>query len=428
MLIDPGNGFLPLTPSRTNDFEFPLAHVSILPMVDIPQKNAPCDSDCNSCNDWFFNSPSGALRRAFVILSAVCLLSGSSAGQGSVLPESGKEKAADGEKSTISDNAETATETTDLLDGDFLKQWQIYNSDPATQASDVWKIVRDTPDAMPVLVCRGEPKGFVFTNNQFADFELTLEWKYPKDVNGNSGILVYTQMEPRIWPTSVQVQLHQPKAGSIFPSGDATTDNERNADPDLARPVNTWNECRIISRGGRIAVEVNGKKAGEISGARPAAGRIALQSEGSEVHFRQIHIRNLIPADPSTDASPLPPDLEKPSVSQDCSFIEFRRRGRKIHQDLNRKVNIHRTHSAVVGSALTYRWSMEHANFGGCRVCSRENHGYTGVSHSQLPEMWWYREPGGRAGISPVPVLRFPDSADDRFDGSHSADGCNPGF
>ncbi|MFO0977508.1 MAG: DUF1080 domain-containing protein [Planctomycetaceae bacterium] len=194
----------------------------------------------------------------------------------------------------------------DLLNGEFEKQWKVFSAEPAPS---VWKVVRETAESEPILVCSGEIKGFLATVERYDDFELKFEWKYPKDANGNSGILVYTQDEERIWPTSVQIQLHQPKAGSIFPSGDAMTDNTRDVDLNLARPVNTWNEGRIISRKGRLTVEINEKKAGEVTGARPSAGRIALQSEGSEVHFRHLKLRKLPPepAPPVTPEAPAAP-------------------------------------------------------------------------------------------------------------------------
>ncbi len=203
-----------------------------------------------------------------------------------------------------------ASDVVDLLTGEFEKQWKVFSAEPAPS---VWKVVRETPESEPVLVCSGEIKGFVATVDRYDDFELKFEWKYPKDANGNSGILVYTQDEERIWPTSVQIQLHQPKAGSIFPSGDAMTDNTRDVDLNLARPVNTWNEGRIISRKGRLTVEINEKKAGEVTGARPSAGRIALQSEGSEVHFRHLKLRKLppepaVPVTPESPASPPKPE------------------------------------------------------------------------------------------------------------------------
>ena len=193
--------------------------------------------------------------------------------------------------------------TIDLLTDDLSQHWKVFSSAPAIPDAPVWRVVREGDDKELVLICSGEPKGFLYTTESCSEFELTLEWKYPKDADGNSGVLVYTQDEPRIWPTSMQVQLHQPKAGSVFPSGDAMSDHSSEAEPDLARPVDTWNEGKIISQSGRLIVEVNGKKAGEVSGAKPFSGSIALQSEGSVVHFRRIRLRKLPVVAPEKSAN-----------------------------------------------------------------------------------------------------------------------------
>gem|GEM_PF-2226498 len=197
-------------------------------------------------------------------------------------------------------------ETIDLLTDDLTQRWKIFSSAPETPDMPVWKIMREGEDKELILICSGEPKGFLYTTKTFSEFELTLEWKYPKDADGNSGVLVYTQDEPRIWPTSIQVQLHQPKAGSVFPSGDAMSDHSSEAEADLARPVDTWNEGRIVSQGGRLSVEVNGRKAGEVSGAKPSSGSIALQCEGSLVHFRRIRLRKLPVVAPEKNGDVVP--------------------------------------------------------------------------------------------------------------------------
>ncbi len=213
-------------------------------------------------------------------------------------------KAAEDKKLEVGKNAATLVEhkaeAIDLLTEDLTKNWRVFSSSPPMPDAPVWKVIREGSgdDQEIILVCSGEPKGFLYTTESCSEFELTLEWKYPKDADGNSGVLVYTQDEPRIWPTSMQVQLHQPKAGSVFPSGDAMSDHTSEAEPDLARPVNVWNEGKIVSRGGRLSVEVNSKKAGEVSGAKPSSGSIALQSEGSVVHFRRIRLRKLSPVAP----------------------------------------------------------------------------------------------------------------------------------
>lgn len=191
---------------------------------------------------------------------------------------------------------------TSLLDEELPQRWKWFSSAPDVPLAAVWRIDRETGNNEPVLVCKGQPKGFLFTQETWTNYELQLEWRYPQDADGNSGVLVYVQDESRVWPTSIQVQLHQPKAGAIFPGGDAQSDNTtESTQPNLARPTGQWNECRIVSQGGRLSVEINGRKAGEITGATPSSGRIALQSEGSEVQFRRLKIRRL-PDDVSTES------------------------------------------------------------------------------------------------------------------------------
>ncbi len=187
---------------------------------------------------------------------------------------------------------------------DFPKGWLHFSSEPNTALNVTWQIARD-PDLSkdPVLICLGKPDGYLRTEKEYENFELTLEWKYPVDPNGNSGILLYTIEKDMIWPKSVQVQLHRPTAGSVFPSNGAKVDNPLPA-KDLSRPINVWNECVITSVDGKISVSMNGNKVGEVTGCMPQKGCVGLQSEGSEIHFRKFSIRHLPSADkllPSTE-------------------------------------------------------------------------------------------------------------------------------
>ncbi len=210
------------------------------------------------------------------------------------------------ERAATDEKPATASEdfpVVDLLAGELGQTWKCYNSDAAIPLSAVWKVAADGQEKEPVLICTGQPKGFLYTNEVYSDFELTLQWKFPDDANGNSGVLVYTQHEEKIWPTAMQVQFHQPKAGSVFPSGDAKSDNKTDR-MELAHPINTWNDCRIVSRAGRLTVEINGVNAGETTGSVPSSGSIALQSEGAIVHFRRLKIRKLQREDPKAPEKP----------------------------------------------------------------------------------------------------------------------------
>ena len=177
----------------------------------------------------------------------------------------------------------------DLLAESIEHTWQQFSSKENVALGDVWKIIEVENEKY--LKCVGEPKGFLYTKKKFSDFELTLEWKYTSDPNGNSGVLVYTQDEMRLWPVSMQVQLHQPKAGSVFPSDGAKGTSSDVAS--LAHEVGKWNSCRIVSQSGRLSVQINGKNAAEVAGCDPAKGYIAIQCEGSETLFRRLRVRDL---------------------------------------------------------------------------------------------------------------------------------------
>lgn len=175
-------------------------------------------------------------------------------------------------------------------------QWRFFSGKKDAVLSDTWTVGVDAESSQPMLICKGEPYGYILTTREFKNFQLGLDWKYPTDANGNSGILLFTTGDNRIWPTSLQVQLHQPEAGSTFPGGGAKSDNELRNLPLLAKPVNQWNQCLIVCQNGSVTVTINGQRVGEVTGCQPNQGAIALQSEGSEVHFRKMWIRELAPA------------------------------------------------------------------------------------------------------------------------------------
>ncbi|MGD9857386.1 MAG: DUF1080 domain-containing protein [Planctomycetaceae bacterium] len=198
-----------------------------------------------------------------------------------------------------------------LLSGEALsdENWSFISRDKESRLAGTWQVQQ--ADGEAVLICRGEPYGYLKTTRAFANFLLRLEWKFPADENGNSGVLLHTngQGKDKVWPTAIQVQLHQPVCGSIFPSGDATSDNEIRDVRDVCKSVNQWNSCEITSVAGRISVEMNGKKIGTVTGCHPHRGGIALQSEGAEVHFRRINLTVFADAD-----TPLQPVCQIPAA------------------------------------------------------------------------------------------------------------------
>jgi hypothetical protein len=64
---------------------------------------------------------------------------------------------------------------------------------------------------------------------------------------------------------------------------------------DLESPYGEWTRVECVCAGDRITVFVNGKRVNEASEVFPAAGRILLQCEGSEIFFRTVELHPLQP-------------------------------------------------------------------------------------------------------------------------------------
>ena len=240
------------------------------------------------------------LRTAAYLLAAACLLLAET-----LLLTSGSAQ----ETKRHDEKKKQEAKAEKLLDSPkFFEAWKFFSAQEGKKREDVWKILPEKFNGKEenVLVCLGKPFGYLRTIKGYENYEFSLEWKFPTDANGNSGILVHTDKEnDKVWPKSIQVQFHGPKAGSVFPIEGAKTENRLEAMM-KAKP-NEWNRCVVTCRNGTISVQMGKageklKKVGEVTGCMPAKGCIALQSEGSEVHFRRITLRKL----PKTEEKPKP--------------------------------------------------------------------------------------------------------------------------
>lgn len=181
-----------------------------------------------------------------------------------------------------------------LFDGKSLDAWKAVLADTDAKPADTWSITESG-----VLVCTGNPHGYVRTLKEYKNYVLKVDWRYIDNANGNSGVLTHCQMPDKVWPSCIEIQMHNPTAGTVFPLVDSKTDNESRA-RDKAKPVGQWNTFEITCNNGTIVVVLNGERVGEVTGATPAKGFIGLQSEGTEVHFRNVLIREL-PSEPARE-------------------------------------------------------------------------------------------------------------------------------
>lgn len=183
-----------------------------------------------------------------------------------------------------------------LFDGKSLAGWRTVL--PGAREPQDTFAVRDG-----VLACRGEPAGYIYTERQFTNFELTLEWRVAPGQPGNSGVLLRVQPPHKVWPRSIEAQLNAGDAGDIWNidefamSTDPTRTRGRHTVkllPSSEKPLGEWNRYRIRLDRGRCSLEVNGMLQNLASWCQELPGAIALQSEGAAIEFRAVVVREIL--------------------------------------------------------------------------------------------------------------------------------------
>lgn len=183
-----------------------------------------------------------------------------------------------------------------LFNGDDLEGWVNVNCAPET-----WTVREG------MIICTGIPTGILRTDRQYENFIFELEWKHlHKD--GNAGLFIHSDditAPGQPFSRSVECQIMDGNHGDVFAIHGAsmTRDNE---DPfyrigwmrtfpkeERANPYGQWNHYRVESRDGILTLAVNGKVVSRAFHVNPRKGYICLESEGSEVHFKNIRIKEL---------------------------------------------------------------------------------------------------------------------------------------
>jgi len=187
-----------------------------------------------------------------------------------------------------------------LFNGKDLTGWTAEFSKEGVKMEDVWRVEEG------LLKCSGKPSGYVRTQGEYENYVLALDWRWtPGGQGGNSGVLVHasTPRALNVWPKSIEVQLHSGNAGDFWVIGtelDVEREAERkkgrrhlNLTDDSENPIGEWNHMEITCQGDRITVKVNGQLVNVATNCNVTRGAICLQSEGTEVQFRNIELRPL---------------------------------------------------------------------------------------------------------------------------------------
>ncbi len=201
----------------------------------------------------------------------------------------------------------------------------------------LWLDVNTSPDTWKVkgkeLICAGNPIGVMRSEKQYENFILHVEWQHIEP-GGNSGVFVWSAANPdpetRL-PDGVEVQMLEldwvnlnkrngetpPIAyvhGELFGVGGVKTvpDNPRGTRSksieNLCKGRGEWNTYEVICVDGVIKLSVNGKFVNGISQSSQKKGYLCLESEGAEIHFRNLKIIELPPG--VTSAEQTAPEIK----------------------------------------------------------------------------------------------------------------------
>ena len=209
---------------------------------------------------------------------------------------------------------------TPLFNGRDLAGWINVNCHPGTFT------VRDE-----MIVSTGVPTGVMRSEKQYENFILHIEWMH-MEPGGNSGVFVWSDARPGTnrLPNGIEVQmlelewpeLHKrngvtpPLAyvhGELFGVGGVkiVPDNPRGersmSVENRCKGRGEWNVYDVVAVDGGIKLSVNGKVVNGISRSSQKKGYLCLESEGAEIHFRNIKLMELPPGvtTPEQAAPPL---------------------------------------------------------------------------------------------------------------------------
>ena len=182
---------------------------------------------------------------------------------------------------------ESPTNTVSLFNGKDLTGWEIYGTEK-------WFVEKGN------LVCESGPDkqyGYLATDKQFKDFDLTLEFK--QEADGNSGVFFRCSIEgTKITGWQSEVAPPEKHTGGIYESYGRGWLIKPDPELDKALKMGEWNTMRIRVKADHVITWVNGTEMVNFKDEKigAAMGKIALQIHdggGIKVNWRNINIAEI---------------------------------------------------------------------------------------------------------------------------------------
>ena len=192
-----------------------------------------------------------------------------------------------------------------LFDGNSLTGWRGYNSESMPTG---WS-------AENGMLIRTGPGGDIITEQQFADFELSLEWLVGP--SGNSGVLFRAvEGQEEVYHSAPEMQIlddacHADGRSPLTSSG--SNYGLHGVPRGIVKSAGEWNTSRIVVVNNQVEHWLNGEKVVEYelgsadwaqrvanskfaqwpAYGRASRGHIGIQDHGDRVSFRNLKIREI---------------------------------------------------------------------------------------------------------------------------------------
>jgi hypothetical protein len=174
-----------------------------------------------------------------------------------------------------------------LFNGKNLKGWKVYGTEK-WYVEDGLLISESGPD---------KGYGYLGTEKNYKDFELTLEFK--QEADGNSGVFVRSTVDgTKVSGWQVEVAPPGHSTGGIYESYGRGWLIKPDPNKDKNLKYGDWNEMKIIVKGDRVVSYLNGVEMVDFSDEKIGKGEggILLQIHdggGIKVYWRNIRLKPL---------------------------------------------------------------------------------------------------------------------------------------
>ncbi|MEP7143511.1 MAG: DUF1080 domain-containing protein [Ferruginibacter sp.] len=203
-----------------------------------------------------------------------------------------------------------AQKKTMLFNPDKKTEWYVY-TERSGRNNDPQKVIRFEGNVIHVS---GQDFAYIVTEKKYSNFRLTLEFKwgekkYPPSENEkrDAGILYHVDFYSgdKIWPRSLEYQVQEGDCGDFWMTdsttiihNDTLTTLQKDAfnvvkTKDAEKPNGQWNEASVIVKDGTITHLLNGEVVNTGRLGNTKEGNILLQSEGSEIYYRNVMVEEL---------------------------------------------------------------------------------------------------------------------------------------